>query len=111
MVTGCRSRWGPSIHRSRWGIREDHALVCCEWKWRLRQIDLPERKDYSLLANLQKQNATEKSIAEKFNAEFKKQLREIQSATGKTGGKDQYILYQQDGTPFEVPKGYRAMDA
>ena len=30
-VTSCCSDWAPSIHRSRWGQKEDHALVKSTW--------------------------------------------------------------------------------
>ena len=42
-----RKLWGQvgtfSTHKSKWNVREDHALVACEWKWRLRQVDVPSR--------------------------------------------------------------------
>ena len=41
-VVSCRSHWGPSIHRSQWGVKEDHALVACSWKWRVRNRVIPE---------------------------------------------------------------------
>ena len=63
-VTNCKSDWSPSIHRSKWGIREDHALVCSTWKWRLRSIDPPSGVDYSALA------ISTETYASRFNDEF-----------------------------------------
>ena len=67
-----QSAMGPSIHRSRWGIKEDHALVSCTWKWRLREVDVPARLDYSSL--LTGTSPWRESVAGKLNEEFKTQL-------------------------------------
>ena len=48
-VTNCRTRWGPSIHRDIHGERNDHALVECNWKWRIRTIKSQPRKDLNCL--------------------------------------------------------------
>ena len=48
-VVSCRTHWAPSMHRSQWSIREDHALVACSWKWRVKSIDIPEKPDNSAL--------------------------------------------------------------
>ena len=42
-VASCRTHWAPSTHRSQWSVREDHALVTCSWKWRVRCRDIPEK--------------------------------------------------------------------
>ena len=48
-VTGSRTRWGPSIHRSITGKRSDHALLECTWKWRLRKVKTESSPDFSVL--------------------------------------------------------------
>ena len=48
-VTSCRSRWGPSIRRSLHGVKSDHALVECEFKWRIRTVKTAKCKDYACL--------------------------------------------------------------
>ena len=101
-ITDCRARWGPSIHRSKWGIREDHALVSCKWKWRLRDMRLPGRMDFSALA-------IAPSVATKFNTEFKKQIAKLHQSNTSTR-KEALILYDRNGEPFEVPEGYTALD-
>ena len=37
-VVNCSTRWQPSIHRDIHGEKNDHALVQCTWKWRIRTI-------------------------------------------------------------------------
>ena len=108
-IIDCKTRWGPSIHRSRWGIREDHALVCDNFKWRIRDIALPERRDFSTLALPETTNANGQSTcaAKRFNVEFKKQLLLQQEGNDKSNN---LILYYKDGEPFEVPRGYTALD-
>ena len=82
-VTNCSTDWSPSIHRSRWGIREDHALVKCTWKWRLRQINDPTGVDYSALAIPGAQYAS------RFNDEFEKHFAEPFSPS------EQYMHWQK----------------
>ena len=65
-VTECRSDWAPSIQRSKWGIKEDHALVRCTWKWRLRNVDPTAGADYSALA------IPNTDYAAKFDKEFRR---------------------------------------
>ena len=48
-VTQCRPRWEPSIHRNIHGHRNDHALVECIWRWRIRAEKSVEVKDFSPL--------------------------------------------------------------
>ena len=35
-VTSCRPKWGPAMHRDLHGHKNDHALVECVWRWRMR---------------------------------------------------------------------------
>ena len=48
-ILHCRPRWGPEIHRDIHGHRNDHALVECKWRWRLRTNKREPIKDYSPL--------------------------------------------------------------
>ena len=48
-ITSCEPKWGPAIHRDIHGERNDHALVECKWKWRLRVTKQKECKDYGCL--------------------------------------------------------------
>ena len=48
-VTSCKSRWGPSVHRSISGKRSDHALLECTWKWRMRHVKSEPSPDFSVL--------------------------------------------------------------
>ena len=48
-VTHCKTRWGPSIHRSLTGRRSDYALLECRWKWRMRQMKTESSPDFSVL--------------------------------------------------------------
>ena len=48
-VTHCKPRWGPSIHRSIHGEKNDHALVECTWSWRVRVVKSKPVKDFSCL--------------------------------------------------------------
>ena len=48
-VMNCRSRWGPAMHRDLHGERNDHALVECTWRWRIRQITRTPSKDFACL--------------------------------------------------------------
>ena len=48
-VQQCRPHWGPSIHRDLHGFKNDHALVKCTWKWRLRIRKKKPAKDFSCL--------------------------------------------------------------
>ena len=48
-VTNCRTRWGPAIHRDIHGERNDHALVQCNWNWRIRTIKTQPCKDLNCL--------------------------------------------------------------
>ena len=42
-------RWGPSEHRNLRG-RADHALVQCNWSWKLRTVKKKVAKDFSVLS-------------------------------------------------------------
>jgi hypothetical protein len=48
-VVHCKPKWGPSIHRDLHGERNDHALVECQWKWRIRSTRSTPCKDYECL--------------------------------------------------------------
>ena len=48
-VLQCRPKWGPSMHRNKHGQRDDHALVECSWKWRLRKVKTRPTRDFSVL--------------------------------------------------------------
>ena len=72
-VTNCKVDWEPSVHKSKWNTREDHALVACEWKWRIREVTLPSRTDYSGLRDgLSVPGIENHTDADKFNEEFAK---------------------------------------
>ena len=47
-VTDVKVRWGPSIHRNIRG-KDDHALVMCQWRWRLREMEEKAGVDWSVL--------------------------------------------------------------
>ena len=49
VVTDCRPKWAPSIHRSLTGKKSDHALLECKWKWRIRLMKSEPVKDFSAL--------------------------------------------------------------
>ena len=48
-IQNCRTRWAPSIHRDLHGEKNDHALLECVWKWRIRNVKTRARKDFSCL--------------------------------------------------------------
>ena len=48
-VTNCRVRWEPSIHRNTHGVKADHALLECTWKWRIRTYKPQPVRDFSVL--------------------------------------------------------------
>ena len=48
-VTQCRPKWGPSKHRDLHGHKNDHALVECTWRWRLKTVRSQSVKDYDYL--------------------------------------------------------------
>lgn len=48
-VTNCKPRWGPAIHRDIHGERNDHALVECSWKWRIKMQKSKPSKDFECL--------------------------------------------------------------
>ena len=50
-VTQCRTKWGPSIHRDRHGEKNDHALVECRWKWRIRKNKPSPCRDFAAVFN------------------------------------------------------------
>ena len=53
-VVNCRTRWQPAIHRDIHGERNDHALVHCIWKWRLRVTKSKPCKDLNYLFSQKK---------------------------------------------------------
>ena len=48
-VTNCRPRWAPSRHRDLHGHSNDHALLECTWRWRLRKVKTNPVRDYTPL--------------------------------------------------------------
>ena len=66
-ITDCRSDWAPSIQRSKWGLKEDHAMVRSTWKWRLRKVEPTTGVDFSALA------LPTANYAMRFDNEFTKQ--------------------------------------
>ena len=48
-VKNCRPRWGPAMHRDRHGHKNDHALVECTWRWRLKSHKKIWTKDFNPL--------------------------------------------------------------
>ena len=48
-IENCRVRWGPSIHRNVHGVKSDHALLSCTWKWKIRTFKKQLSKDYDML--------------------------------------------------------------
>ena len=46
----CKVRWGPSIHRDLHGHKNDHALLSCRFKWRIRTHKSKPAKDFTALA-------------------------------------------------------------
>ena len=73
-VIDCKTDWKPSIHRSKWGIKQDHALLSCKWKWKVRTLDVPDRLDYSELARKPDPNMATPSTAQIFNTNFVRNL-------------------------------------
>ena len=47
-VLDANVRWGPSEHRNIYG-RADHALIDCEFKWKVRSPPAKLKKDFSVL--------------------------------------------------------------
>ena len=48
-VVSCSPRWGPAIRRDVHGEKNDHALVECVFKWRLRSVKQKTCKDFQSL--------------------------------------------------------------
>ena len=42
-------KWGPAMHRDLHGEKNDHALVECRWKWRIRTVKTQPSKDFNCL--------------------------------------------------------------
>ena len=49
-IMDCKTRWGPSIHRSITGRKSDHALLECTWKWRMRMKKSKSVPDFTTLS-------------------------------------------------------------
>ena len=73
-VEDCKVCWGPAIHRDLHGHKNDHALLACRWKWRVRTHKPTLAKDFSLLTKNTK-SATE--IKCKFDAAVAAKLAEL----------------------------------
>ena len=82
-VTGCKTRWGPSVHRSVTGKRSDHALLECTWKWRLKIVKSEPVPDYSVLQNGQGEDPTKPNkYAKKFGQAVQEKLQELEYNEG-----------------------------
>ena len=83
-VTQCRPRWEPSRHRDLHGHRNDHALLECIWKWRLRVEKSSVVKDFSPLyvQKTDKQgNHVENKTLSSFEKAVQSRLTELQYST------------------------------
>ena len=80
-IQQCKPLWGPSIHRDRHGFKNDHALVKCTWKWRLRFKKTKPVKDVSCLYEKKYNssgNLVENPKLRKFNEAVSDKLLELQ---------------------------------
>ena len=83
-VTQCRPRWEPSRHRDLHDHRNDHALLECIWKWRLRVEKSSSVKDFSPLyvQKTDKQdNPIENETLSSFERAIQARLVELQYST------------------------------
>ena len=66
-VVNCSTRWQPSIHRDIHGEKNDHALVQCTWKRRIRVVKPKLRRDLDCLSKQAKvMKAFEAAVEEKL---------------------------------------------
>ena len=79
-IQNCRTRWGPSIHRDLHGENNDHALLECVWKWRIRNVKTRTRKDFSCLYTQKRDthgNPKKTVCMQKFEATVESKLTEL----------------------------------
>ena len=48
-ITDCKPQWKHAMHRDKYGERNDHALLECCWKWRIRVNKSTPCKDFEAL--------------------------------------------------------------
>ena len=80
-VTQCRAKWGPSIHRDRHGEKNDHALVECQWKWRIRNNKPRPCKDFEAVFSPEQgkdDNPQQHENIKKFETAVQTKLDELQ---------------------------------
>jgi hypothetical protein len=77
-VEDCKVCWGPSIHRDLHGHKNDHALLSCRWRWRIRTHKPKPAKDFSLLSK-----DGDKAIKAKFDEAVATKLAELHSDADK----------------------------
>lgn len=77
-IQSCRTRWQPAMHRDIHGEKNDHTLVECIWKWRMRVTKSKRSKDYTCLFT-QGVDVNEKMQA--FEQAIKQKLEEQQYST------------------------------
>ena len=65
----CAPKWAPSMRRDIHGERNDHALLQCNWKWRLRCVKQKPCRDF--------QSLRERSTLAKFDEAVSKKAKEL----------------------------------
>ena len=70
----CKVRWGPSIHRDLHGHKNDHALLSCRFKWRIRTHKSKPAKDFTALATTYDDRG--KAIHNEFRQQFEQVVTE-----------------------------------
>ena len=83
-VVNCRTRWQPSIHRDIHGEKNDHALVQCTWKWRIRTIKSKQCRDLDCLF-------TQEKIMRTFEDTVETKLEELQFSASDDSTTDMYF--------------------
>ena len=74
-VRNCKVKWRPSMHRDRHGHRNDHGLVECSWKWRIRATKRTTVKDFGGLY-VQEVDEEGKPIENKLLTAFEEAMEE-----------------------------------
>ena len=80
-VANCCAKWGPSMHRDPHGEKNDHALVACTWKWRIRMSKRKQGKDYAKLFE-QPYDKHGKPTANEYMIKFEKILEDTLTTLG-----------------------------
>ena len=73
-VLSSKPKWGPAIHRDLHGEKNDHALVECLWKWRIRTVKPQPAKDFEPLY-AQKYSATGKLLPNEAKIAFEEAIK------------------------------------